>query len=226
MGVLSIRGDNMEIRELRLRLGDTQSEFANRYGIPFRTVQNWETGLRKPPEYVIRLLENRIREDLVNRKTAILPMHDSRKALLPKRSDFLSPLSWLHAIQDHIGTEIVFALDEALMCHGRFLGRVDEGLVWLYGNDSLSQYNGVVLLGNHISPYQVKNRDGLYYTDFNRTVNDALANEHILDMQGITEALSFYYYSNGESMSGISVAPEYQERFEVLAQDAVEYYNN
>ena len=54
----------MNIREMRMRLGDTQSEFAARYNIPFRTVQNWETGLRKPPEYIMTLLENRIREDL------------------------------------------------------------------------------------------------------------------------------------------------------------------
>ncbi len=32
----------MDIREMRTRLGDTQSEFAARYNIPFRTVQNWE----------------------------------------------------------------------------------------------------------------------------------------------------------------------------------------
>ena len=31
----------MDIREMRRRLGDTQSEFAARYDIPFRTVQNW-----------------------------------------------------------------------------------------------------------------------------------------------------------------------------------------
>ena len=48
----------MNIREMRIQLGDTQSEFAARYNIPFRTIQNWETGLRKPPEYVIDLLEN------------------------------------------------------------------------------------------------------------------------------------------------------------------------
>ena len=95
-----------------------------------------------------------------------------------------------------------------------------------YGDDSLINYNGVVLLGNYVSPYQVKKRDGLKYTDINRTVNDALANERILDMQGITEALSYYYYSNGESMDGISVAPEYQERFEILAEEAIMYYNN
>ena len=54
----------MNIREMRAQLGDTQSEFSARYHIPFRTVQNWETGMRKPPEYVSDLLEQRIKEDL------------------------------------------------------------------------------------------------------------------------------------------------------------------
>ena len=76
----------MNVREMRTRLGDTQSEFAARYNIPFRTVQNWETGLRKPPEYIMSLLENRIREDLVNRKTAEMPKYDPRKSDLPKEA--------------------------------------------------------------------------------------------------------------------------------------------
>ena len=73
----------MELRELRAQLGDTQSEFAGRYGIPFRTVQNWEAGIRKPPEYMINLLERRVREDMVNRKTISLPKYDPRKDNLP-----------------------------------------------------------------------------------------------------------------------------------------------
>ncbi len=44
-------------------------------------------------------------------------------------------------------------------------------------------------------------------------------------MQGITEALSRYYFKSGNSFEGISVAPEYQERFERLAQAAMEYYS-
>lgn len=43
-------------------------------------------------------------------------------------------------------------------------------------------------------------------------------------MQGITEAVSRYYYQNGESFDGISVAPEYQERFEKLAEEAIDYH--
>ena len=216
----------MDIREMRTRLGDTQSEFAMRYNIPFRTVQNWETGTRKPPDYIVKLLENRIREDLVNRKTAILPKYDPHKRNLPKRSDYIGTLSWLSAVRERIGGDVVFALDEALMCQGYFGGRNDEYIVWVYGDDNVTQYNGVVVLGNHISPYSVREKNGLRFTDFNRTISDALANESILDMQGITEAVSRYYYSNNESLNGISVAPEYQERFDKLASEAIEYYDD
>lgn len=216
----------MNIREMRTRLGDTQSEFAARYHIPFRTVQNWETGLRKPPEYMMSLLESRIREDLVNRKTATLPKYDSRKSDLPKRSEFVGAVSWLKAVRDRIGEDVVFALDEALMCQGKFGGHSDEYIVWVYGADSVTRFNGVVVLGNKISSYCVKEKNGLRFTDFNRTLSDALANESLLDMQGITEAVSRYYYSNNESFDGLFVAPEYQERFEMLAREAMDYYND
>ena len=216
----------MNIREMRTRLGDTQSEFAERYNIPFRTIQNWEAGVRKPPEYIIELLENRILSDLVNRRTKSLPEYNSQKQNLPKRTDYVGAISWLRAVRDRLGDSVVFALDEALMCQGYFGGRSDEFVVWVYADDEASRFNGVVVLGNYISPYNVKEKDGLKFTDFSRTISDALANEEILDMQGTTEAVSRYYFSNGESFEGISVAPEYQERFEQLAEEAMEYYNS
>lgn len=214
----------MNIREMRTWLGDTQNEFAARYSIPFRTVQNWETGVRKPPEYIMNLLEQRIKEDLVNRKTVVLPKYDPQKRDLPKRSDYIGAISWLKAVRDCLGETVVFALDQALMCQGNFGGRSDEFIVWVYGDDSTTQFNGVIVLGNHISSHSVKSRNGLLYTDFNRTVYDAFANESILDMQGITEAVSRYYFSNGESFDGIFVAPEFQDRFDRLANEAIEYY--
>ena len=64
----------------------------------------------------------------------------------------------------------------------------------------------------------------MLYTDLSRTVSDAFANESILDMQGITEAVSRYYFQNGESFDGLSVAPEYQERFDRLAEEAIGCY--
>ena len=216
----------MNIREMRTLLGDTQSEFAARYNIPFRTVQNWESGVRTPPEYMISLLEDRIRSDLTNRKTKVLPKYDPQKRNLPKRCDFVGATAWLRAVRDCIGETAVFALDAALMCQGNFGGRSDEYLVWVYGDDALSRFNGVVVLGNRISAHSVKEKNGLRFTDFSRTITDALANESILDMQGITEAISKYYYRNGESFDGISVAPEYQDQFDRLAIEAIEYYGN
>ena len=215
----------MNIREMRTLLGDTQSEFAARYNIPFRTIQNWESGIRKPPEYMIELLEHRILEDLANRKTVALPAYDPRKRDLPKRSDYVGSLAWLMAVRDCLGEDIVFALDQSLMCQGSFGGHSDEYIVWVYGDDSVTRFNGVVVLGNQISHYSVEEKNGLRFTDFNRTLSDAFANESILDMQGITEAVSRYYYTNGESFSGLSVPPEYQERFEVLADEARDYYS-
>lgn len=34
----------------------SQTELANRFGIPLRTVQDWHGGRRKPPDYVVRML--------------------------------------------------------------------------------------------------------------------------------------------------------------------------
>lgn len=215
----------MNIRELRKQLGDTQTEFAERYHIPFRTIQNWEAGVRTPPEYLLELLESRVKEDVINRKTNVLPEYDPHKQNLPKRSDYLGAVSWLKAVRDSIGEDVVFALDEALMCQGNFGGRSDESIIWIYGSDAAARFNGVAILGANVSHYSVMEKQGLKFTDLNRTLADALANEHILDMQGITEAVSKYYYTNGESFNGLSVAPEYQDRFEVLAGDAIDYYD-
>lgn len=216
----------MNIREMRKQLGDTQSEFALRYNIPFRTIQNWEAGTRNPPEYIINLLEHNVEEDLINRKTIALPKYDSQKIDLPKRSDFIGANAWLKAIQEFVDEPIIFALDEALMCQGSFLGRSDEYIVWVYGSDTLNKFNGIVVLSNQINKYDTESKNGLVYTNFNRTVYDALANESILDMQGITEALNKYYVSNNDSFNGLFVIPKYQKQFEELANTAINYYKN
>ena len=215
----------MNVLEMRKSLGDTQSEFAQRYNIPYRTIQNWESGLRKPPEYILELLQHKVQEDLVNKKTISLPKYDSQKIDLPKRREYRNYLEWLRSVNELIDEPVVYALNQALMCQGLFNGYSDEYLVWVYGNDELNRYNGVVVLGNNIDKNYVENKNGLEYTNFNRTINDSFANEDILDMQGITEALSKYYFTNNESFDGVYIEPEYQERFQKIAEDAIEYYD-
>ena len=46
----------MNIREARMKYGITQQQLSNITGIPKRSIENWETGSRKCPEYVERLV--------------------------------------------------------------------------------------------------------------------------------------------------------------------------
>ena len=52
-----------DVRMIRSQTGLTQQQFAEKYGIPIRTLQNWECGHRQPPEYVSDLLQFAIRHD-------------------------------------------------------------------------------------------------------------------------------------------------------------------
>lgn len=45
------------IKDLCTEYGIGQSELARRFGIPLRTVQGWYLGERKPPAYVVTMLE-------------------------------------------------------------------------------------------------------------------------------------------------------------------------
>ena len=45
------------VKALRLRLGLTQAAMTERFGVPRRTIQNWEAGVSSPPPYVLRMLE-------------------------------------------------------------------------------------------------------------------------------------------------------------------------
>lgn len=46
----------MTIKEMRMRTGMTQNEFANRLSIPTRTLQNWECCTRECPQYLLNLI--------------------------------------------------------------------------------------------------------------------------------------------------------------------------
>ncbi len=50
----------MTVKEMREKLGLTQQTFADRYNIPKRTIENWESGKRKAPPYVMELLQNAV----------------------------------------------------------------------------------------------------------------------------------------------------------------------
>lgn len=47
----------MSIKELRKQTGMSQSQFAKRFNIPVGTLAHWEQGVRKPPNYVLTMIE-------------------------------------------------------------------------------------------------------------------------------------------------------------------------
>ena len=55
----------MEIKEIRALTGLSQANFGKKYNIPLRTIQDWEAGKRKPPIYVVELLEFKVRYDFI-----------------------------------------------------------------------------------------------------------------------------------------------------------------
>lgn len=53
----------MTIKEMRLLLQVSRTEFSIQYHIPLRTLEDWESGKRNPPNYVLELLERVVKED-------------------------------------------------------------------------------------------------------------------------------------------------------------------
>ena len=49
--------ENTPIREICEQYGLTQAALAQRFGIPLRTVEDWATGKRKPPPYVVAMIQ-------------------------------------------------------------------------------------------------------------------------------------------------------------------------
>lgn len=48
------------VRELRARTGMTQAQFSAYIAMPQRTLEDWERGVRIPPDYVVRLIAEKI----------------------------------------------------------------------------------------------------------------------------------------------------------------------
>lgn len=58
----------MTIRDLRKKTGLSQAKFSDKYGIPRRTLEDWETEKRTPPDYVLDMLTFIVASEGVNHK--------------------------------------------------------------------------------------------------------------------------------------------------------------
>lgn len=60
------------MKELRAKTGMSRREFYETFGVPERTLQNWEEGKRKPPEYVVKLLKMAVEKYLEEKENFIM----------------------------------------------------------------------------------------------------------------------------------------------------------
>ena len=95
-----------EVRSLRESTGMSRQEFAGYFEIPYRTLQDWELGNRRIPEYLLRLMEYKTRleglcdkNDTTDRKAARAAEEPSGNKL--SHTAYLSNID-LEPVLDHL----------------------------------------------------------------------------------------------------------------------------
>lgn len=58
---VQIEVQKLELKDMRESLALNRREFAESFGIPLRTMEDWEAGRRKMPEYLLRLMGYKLR---------------------------------------------------------------------------------------------------------------------------------------------------------------------
>ncbi len=53
----------MNFKDLRESSGMNMRQFGIYFGIPYRTIQDWEYGKRVPPEYVLNLMKYKLENE-------------------------------------------------------------------------------------------------------------------------------------------------------------------
>ena len=53
----------MTFKDLRESSGMSRQQFVEYFSIPYRTIQDWELGNRKFPEYLLELIEYKLKHE-------------------------------------------------------------------------------------------------------------------------------------------------------------------
>lgn len=59
----------MTFKELRESSGMTRPQFAEYFGLPYRTIQNWELGERTCPAYLFELMKYKLDNERAKRES-------------------------------------------------------------------------------------------------------------------------------------------------------------
>ena len=75
----------MNIKEARFKHGITQKQLSDLTGIPKRTIENWEGGQRKCPDYVEKMVLDKLNQifDQPNHETILVEILEMMESDLP-----------------------------------------------------------------------------------------------------------------------------------------------
>lgn len=85
----------MKIKEARQAAGLTQQEMSVRFGIPKRTIENWEAEVRTPPEYIEKLL---IKELGIKKETGMLSNRKIEEKIKELKEQKTNKIEWTEEI--------------------------------------------------------------------------------------------------------------------------------
>ncbi len=85
----------MKIKEARQAAGLTQQEMSARFGIPKRTIENWEAEVRTPPEYIESLL---IKELGLKKETTMLSNRKIEEKIKELKTQMTNRIEWIEEI--------------------------------------------------------------------------------------------------------------------------------
>lgn len=54
----------MTIKDICTKYAISQTELSRRYNIPLRSIQNWHAGTRQPPEYLVKMIDTLLSNNL------------------------------------------------------------------------------------------------------------------------------------------------------------------
>lgn len=76
-----------ELIELRKKTGMNKKQFAEYFGIPYRTLQDWELGNRRMPDYLLRLMVYKVQAEGLDTPAGAIAMAASRSAAKAARKE-------------------------------------------------------------------------------------------------------------------------------------------
>lgn len=72
--------ENKELlKQIRSETGMSQKRFADYFKIPIRTYEDWERGVRKMPEYLLRLMTYKLRAEGMIERIPLLLADEANK---------------------------------------------------------------------------------------------------------------------------------------------------